>query len=177
MREWIKANRLSFKVGSFEWMIFFGLPTGLFIFGLMMLVFALRPKCSVESANYIISFIFLSASGVITYAIQLRKLRFKTFELKRDLEGFKKEVREILIKDNWEIEYVNKLFMQAVQRGSLLNLDMITLVFKERYIRWNVIHHPENQNSVAALLSFNRNGNRIIKQIKACAKKDRLAKS
>jgi len=58
--------------------------------------------------------------------------------------------------------------VQAVQRGSLLNLEMITLVFKERYIRWNVIHHPESQNSIAALLSFNRYGKRIIKQIKAC---------
>ena len=169
MREWIKANRLSFKVGSFEWMIFFGLPTGLFIFVLMMLVFTLRPKGSVESVNYLMVFIVLSASGVITYAVQLRKLRFKTFELKRDLEGFRKEVREILIKNNWEIEFDNKLFMQAVQRGSLLNLDLITLVFKERVIRWNIIHHPESQNSITALLSFNRYGKRIIKQIKACA--------
>lgn len=103
MREWIKANRLSFKVGSFEWMIFFGLPTGLFIFGLMMLVFAFRPKVSVEPTDFLIASIFLSASGVITYAVQLRKLRFKTFELKRDLEGFRKEVREILIKNNWGI--------------------------------------------------------------------------
>jgi len=168
MRECIKANKLSFKVGSSEWSNFFGLPIGLLIFGLMMLVFVLRPKDSVESTDFLIAFFILTVSGVITYAVQLRKLRFKTFELKRDPEGFRKEVREILITNNWEIEYDNKLFMQAVQRGSVLNLDMVILVFKERVIRWNVIHHPESRNSIAALLSLNRYGRRIIKQIKAC---------
>jgi len=169
MKECIKANRLSFKVGSFEWINFFGLPIGLFILGLMMLFFAIQPKVAIESKNYLLAFIVLTALGTGTYVVQYRKLRFKTFEIKGDLEGFKKDVREILTKNKWAIEYDNKSFIQAVQRGSILNLDLITLVFHESVIKWNVIHHPGSHNSIAALLSLNRYGKKIIKIIKASA--------
>jgi len=169
MKDNIKTDRLSFKVGTFEWINFFGLPLGLIILSLMMLFFFIKDRFSFESIGNLIAFGALITLGVATYFFQLRKLKFKTFELKGDIEDFKKNVREILINNNWGIEYDNNSFLQAVCRASVFNLDLITLKFHKGLVKWNVIHHPESRNSIAALLSLNRYGRRIIRQIIACA--------
>lgn len=169
MRENIKTDRLSFKAGTFEWINFFGLPFGIIILGLMFLYFFIVDRLSIESISNLIAFVVLIITGVTTYLIQLGKLKFKTFELKRDIEDFKKDVREILIKNKWEIEYDNSSFLQAVCRASVFSLDLITLKFHKGLIKWNVIHHPDSHNSIAALFSPNRFGKKLIKQIIACA--------
>jgi len=169
MKEHIKANRLSFKVGTFEWLNFFGLPVGLIVFSLIMLFFFIKDRFSMDSINNLIAFVVLASFGVITYYIQLRKLKLKTFQLKRNIEEFKKEVRKILNTNKWAIEYDNKSFLLATQRGSVFNLDMIILKFDKSLIKWNVIHHPRSNNSIAALFSLNIYGKKIIKLIKASA--------
>lgn len=169
MKDWIKKDRLKFKFGSLEWMNFFGLPTGLIIFGLIFFIFIFKTDAQDKKFVLWIGFICCLVSGVLTYFLQLYRLRFKSFKLNRQLSDFKNDIREILKNSNWEIDYDNKLYLQATYRGSLINLDMLTLRFTKKEIRWNVIRHPLSHNSIAALITLNRQGKKIIKQIKASA--------
>jgi hypothetical protein len=78
-------------------------------------------------------------------------------------------VRQLLTDNKWEIDYDNKKFLQATFRGNFFNLDMLTLRYGKSEIKWNVIHHPQSHNSIAALFSLNRQGRKMIEKIKACA--------
>ena len=169
MQDWIKPDRIVFKIGSFEWLNYFGLPAGIIVLGIMQLCFFLIELNVTKNEIFLIGFVLTSPLGLITYYLQFRRLRFKTFKLNRDINSFKSEINTILLSDGWEIDYDNKLYLQATYRGSIFNLDMLTLRFRKSEIQWNVIHHPYSQNSIAALLTLNRQGNRIIKKIKASA--------
>lgn len=169
MKDWIKKDRLKFKVGSLEWMNYFGLPTGLIMFGIIFLNFIFKTNDSDKNLVMLIGFIFCTIIGVLTYFLQLRRLKFKSFKFDRELSDFKNYVREILEKNNWEIDYDNELYLQATYRGSLINLDMLTLRFSKTEIRWNVIRHPLSHNAVANLITINKQGKKMIKQIKASA--------
>ena len=169
MKGYIKPNRLSFKFGTNEWMNYFGLPTGLIVLSFIDVYFYLKDINDKKASVFLTSFILTFFVGIMTYKLQMNRLRFKTFKLTKGLDEFKEKTRELLVKEKWVIDYDNIEYIQATYRGNIFNLDMLTLRYKKNEIQWNVIHHPQSYNSIAALLSINRQGRRIIKIIKANA--------
>jgi len=172
MRSSIKSDRLSFKFGSLEWLNFYGMTIFLLILGFIGLFFIIKDFNKIDK---IIDFTFFSMicllSGLLLILRQKKRLKFKRFDLNGELEDFKIKVRELLNENKWEINYDNKNFLQATYRGSLFNLDMLTLKFKNKEILWNIVHHPGSHNSIAATFSFNKHGKQIIKKIITYANK------
>jgi hypothetical protein len=169
MKDWIKKDKLKFKIGSLEWMNFFGLPTGFVMLSFINLIFIFKTGDSEKIRVYLIGFIICLIVGALTYFLQLNRLKYKTFKLDKELVIFKNIIREILKTNDWEIDYDNDLYLQATYRGSLINMDMLTLRFSKTEIRWNVIRHPLSHNAIANLITLNKQGKRMIKQIKASA--------
>lgn len=167
MKDCIKSDRIYFKIGSHDWFTHQGFPLGLIGFSLLQLYYFLKDLDSSKSEMFFIGFIFFL--GLITYFLQLKKLKFKSFMLTRDLDSFKSELKSLLLNNKWEIDYDNKQYLQATYMGSVFVGSMLTLRFKKSGIQWNVIHHPYSNNPIAALLSFNLQGKRMIKKIKAMA--------
>ena len=166
MKDWINKDRLKFKVGSLEWMNFFGLPTGLIMLGLINLIFIFTTDDSERIVMFLTAFICCLIMGILSYFLQLSRLKFKSFKLDKDVSDFKNVLRKTLKNSNWEIDYDNELYLQATYRGSLINLDMLTLRFTKKEMNWNAIRNPLSHNAIAALITFNRQG---IEQIKASA--------
>lgn len=169
MNESIRSDRLNFKIGSFEWLNFFGLPTFLILVSFFFLYSYLKDVTNHDSQIFLISFVLTFFIGIVSYRVQLERLKFKILKTSKELETLKDEVRELLTDNNWEIDYDNKNFLQATFRGNILNLDMLTLRYGKSEIKWNVIHHPQSHNFIATLFSLNRQGKKIIEKIKACA--------
>lgn len=166
MRSNIKSDRLSFRFGSFEWTNFFGFPVFLIFIGFIGLSFFFKSLNVTDRIYEFCSFLFCLLSGFLLYLYQERRLKFRRIELNGELEDFKTKVRALLRENQWEIDYDNKIFLQATYRGSVLNLDMLTLKFKNKEILWNIIHHPGSHNSIAAMFAQNRKGKLIMKRIK-----------
>lgn len=169
MNESIKSDRLNFKIGSFEWLNYFGLPTFLILISFFFLYSYLKDYTNQDDQIFLISFVLTIFIGVVSYRVQLGRLKFKTLKISKELETLKDELRELLTNNKWEIDYDNQKFLQATFRGNIFNLDMLTLRYGKSEIKWNVIHHPRSHNSIAALFSLNRQGRKIIEKIKACA--------
>jgi len=75
----------------------------------------------------------------------------------------------ILILFRFIFDNENKFYLKATYHCSLINLDMLTLRFSKKDIRWNVIRHPLSHNAISALMALNKQGKRIIEKIKASA--------
>jgi hypothetical protein len=169
MKEWIKKDRIKFKLFSLERLNFFGLPFGLVAFSLISLYFIIIDWDGQLDDVNVKSFVFCLVAGLIGYFVQLRRLRFKKFILNQDLDEFKECLRNELRSNNWKIEYDNQAYLQATYQGSIFNLDMLTFRFKKSEIQYNLIRHPNDLNSIAALLTLNRPGRKLLKKIKTCA--------
>ena len=169
MKEWIKNDRLKLNIGSLEWLNFFGLPTGLIVLGLINLTFVFKTADKEKLLTFLIGFLSCCIIGVLTYLFQLHRLKFKSLKLDKELNDFKNELRKKLKQNDWEIDYHNKLYLQATYRGSLINLDMLTMRFTKTEIKWNVIRHPHSHNAIATLITINKQGKKIIKLMKASA--------
>jgi hypothetical protein len=165
----IKSDRLILKIGSFEWINFFGIPVFLILISFFILFSYLKDFNIQDSPTSLLYFALFILIGIGSFYIQLKRLRFKTLKISKDLELFKIEIRELLKAHKWEIEYDNKTFLQATFRGNIFNLDMVTLRYGKSEIKWNVIHHPQSHNSIACLFSFNIKGKKLMRKIKACA--------
>jgi hypothetical protein len=168
MKNTIKKNKISFKIGSLQWLNFFGMPIGLIGFSFIQ-IFLIIKDSNTPNNTQILCPIIILILGVSTYYFQTKRLLFKTLKINKDILIFKNEIREILNNNEWKIDYDNKLYLQARYEGSLFNSDMLTLKFKKSEIQWNIIHHPNSQNSIASLFTLNKQGNRIIKKITAIA--------
>jgi hypothetical protein len=166
MRDNIKANKIVFKAGSYDWDIFFGIPVSFFILAIIVLGIGISTIPSIEIIYFFIASVFLILLGVISYRFQLNKLSFKKIPVKGDPDLLKKEVKQMLLNNRWDIDFDNKIFLQATYRG-FLNKDMITLKFEKDLIKWNVIYHPDTHNSFACLFSINLHGKKIISLIEA----------
>ncbi len=165
MPDWIKPDKLRFKIGSLEWMNFFGLPSFLILISLINAYFYFNDMNHSASKTFLIGFVLTLVIGFISYKIQQKRLNYKVFKLNTDLLEFKEKARQLLKENHWEIDYDNKQFIQATFRGNIFNLDMLTLRFKKDEIQWNIIHHPGSHNSIAAVLTLNRQGKKMIKKI------------
>ncbi|MCB0380468.1 MAG: hypothetical protein KDD24_04375 [Flavobacteriales bacterium] len=169
MKDWIKNDRIVFKIGSLEWLNYYGLPAGILGLSLIQLFFLFKDFDNLKYDVILLNFCLTLILGIGTYYLQIIRLRFKSFKINKDLDAFKNEIRLLFDSNKWKIDYDNQQYMQATYRGSIFNLDMITLRFKKNEIQWNVIHHPWSHNAIAALLTLNRQGYKMIKQIKAIA--------
>ncbi len=169
MKEWIKPDRLHFKIGSLEWMNFFGLPIGLIGLGIISGYFYFSTSDPSKSDTFLFTFVPALTIGIITYIIQIRRLKFKSFELNQDLESFRRKTRLLLMEKKWRIEYDNQKYLIASSNEKFLSSNMLTLRFKKKEVNWNLIEHPYTHNSGAALLSFNLKGKKILKEIIASA--------
>jgi hypothetical protein len=165
----IKSDRLSFKIGSFEWLNFFGLPAFFIFISFIFLYSFIKDSSNKDSQMFLVSFVLTVFIGVVSYIIQFKRLKFKTLKITKEIEILKVEIRELLTDNKWEIDYDNRKFLQATYRGSIFGLDMLTLRYGKSEIKWNVIYHPQSNNSLAALFSLNRQGRKIVEKIKACA--------
>jgi hypothetical protein len=169
MKEHIKPNKIFFKIGSLEWLTFFGLPIALIANGLICGYFYLQDVNYIKASDFLIVSILTLLLGVITYLLQLNRLKYKTFKLTKELEEFRELTRSILTVNNWRIENDNQKFIVASSKGKMFSSDMIILRFNKKEIQWNLIQHPWSHNSGAALLNLNRKGEKILKEIKASA--------
>ncbi|PQJ20783.1 hypothetical protein [Tenacibaculum sp. SG-28] len=169
MKEHIKPNKISFRVGTLEWLTFFGLPIALIANGLISGYFYLQNVDSFKASDILTVSIFTLSLGVITYILQLKRLKYKTFNLTKELDEFRELTRKILKENDWRIENDNQKFIVASSKGKMFSSDMIILRFKKKKIQWNLIQHPWSHNSGAALLNLNLKGKKILKKIKASA--------
>ena len=169
MQENIKPNKIYFKIGSMEWSTFFGLPIALIANGIISGYFYLNDVNSFKAPDFLFVSILTLIIGIFSYWLQLKRLKFKTFQLQQNLEDFREKTRNILIENNWIIENDNKNFIVASSKGNMFSSDMIVLRFKKKEIQWNLIQHPWSHNSGAALLNLNLKGKKILKKIKASA--------
>ncbi len=169
MKEHIKPNKISFKIGSLEWLTFFGLPIALITNGLISGYFYLKDMDSIKASDFLTVSILTLSLGIITYLLQIKRLKYKTFKLTKELEEFRKQTRTILTENNWRIENDNQKFIVASSKGKRFSSDMIILRFKKEKIQWNLIQHPWSHNSGAALLNLNLKGKKILEKIKASA--------
>ncbi len=162
-----KRERL--KVGF--WSDFISFPLwGLIVVGVLFLVAELFPSEDAVRRLHWAWPILLIVTGIALLFVQRRKLRFRTLGTPADLERFKTEVREIMAADGWDIDYDNKRFMRAVYRRRdgipPFYLDMVTLRFRGRTVLYNVVNHPDQNNSgLPALFSPCRRGRRLITEI------------
>ena len=163
MREVVKSNRLKYSFGTLGWINFYGIPIFLILGGLFFLFKDLKNN-NVDTIS-----ISMTILGVLLYLVQERKLRFNRIKLNTPANKFAKNVREVLQEDGWEIEYDNKNYIQAVNRTNLFSLDLLTIKYLKNEIRWNLVHHPESHNSIAALFSLNLKSKKTIKKIIASA--------
>lgn len=161
------TNRLKLK-DRYQWFEHFLAPIILsFVFTYLGLSLILN--LTYYSDNFLIIVILSCIPiGIGTYYFQSNKLKFNFFTLTKDIESFKKELRELFLKEGWDIEHDTKNFIQASYNG-LFTFDMLTLKYKKNEIQWNVIHHPDTRNIIASLFSINIRGRRMIKKIKASA--------
>lgn len=165
MKDTIKKNKISFKIGSLQWSIFFGLPVGLIVIGLLPIISIIKDLDTLKD-NFLIAFSIVNIIlGIATYYFQKRRLLFKTLKVNKDVKILKTEIRDILNNNQWKINYDNPLFLQATYNDSLFNQDMLTLKFKKHEIQWNIIHHPYSHNSFASLFTLNKQGNNVMKKI------------
>jgi len=169
MKELVRPNGLHFKVGSLEWLNFFGLPLGLIGMGLISAYFYFQSTDTVKEEVFLFTFLLTLIVGIFGYWNQTRKLKFKVFKLSEDLESFRRSVRLLLLEKKWRIDYDNQQFLIASSKSQFYGCDMITIRFKKNTIGWNVIEHPHTYNSGAALFSRNSNGKKMMMAIKACA--------
>ena len=164
-----KKNNIAFKVGSMEWLNFFGLGHFLIVIGLIFLFFEFKDSNNHENFNTITASIICILFGILLFLNQSKKLKFEEFPFNKEPETFREEILQLLQTENWEIEYNNKKGIQAVNRESVFSLDMITVRIFNSKVLLNVIHHPESHNSIAAHFSLNRKGKSVIEKIKASA--------
>ena len=118
-----------------------------------------------NSSTFLTISIITMLIGISICFNQLRRLKYKTFKLTKSQTEFKENTRILLENNKWDIEYDNQNYIQATYRGSLFNLDVLTLRFKKNEIQWNVINHPNAHNPIAASLSLNIPGKKMIKKI------------
>lgn len=167
-----KADRDRLKIGFDGWLEFFGVPVFVIFFGAMILWYEIFP--SEDSVNRLHWGwgAGLIAVGAALYAVQHRKLRFRTLGAPSDLDSFRDGVRKIMKKGGWYLAYDNKRFMQALYRGGsgfsgVGGKDMVTLRFRGGTVLYNIIKDPEMpRGGGAALLSRCRRGKRLIKEIR-----------
>jgi len=167
MEKIVRKDRLFYKIGSLGWLGFFGIPMFLVVMGIIF--FILNFYSSRLGFSEIINQLLLILVGIILYIYQWSKLKFKSLDLIVPIDKFVESTRNLLEEEGWDIEYDNKEYLQAVFRNGRFRLDLLTIKFSKQKIKYNLVHHPEDHNSIASLLSLNLKGRKTLKKILAIA--------
>jgi len=157
-----KNNELYIKTGSLGWLNFFGIPTFLIGIGLTALfIYLIKGVGLKDSSIYLI----VIAIGTVLYIYQKKKLKFKSLDLNIPTDLFIEKTRELLLSEGWKIEYDNKEYLQAIYRNSPFRLDCLTIKKYKHKIDYNLIHHPQDHNSIASLIDLNLKGKKTLNKI------------
>ena len=103
----------------------------------------------------------------LTYYLQKKKLKLEVLKTENSKVTYEL-LKEMLLKEDWYINAHRKsTVIQATKKNSS---ELLTFVFEDNSVKWNVIFHPYNQNSLKSVFAKNKNGKRIVdKIIKASA--------
>ncbi|MDF9796338.1 hypothetical protein OKW21_001601 [Catalinimonas alkaloidigena] len=168
MNDWIKSDRLKFKIWSLEWLNYYGFSTFLIGIGIVTCFILIIDINGPKSEVLVILPISALMLGTGIYILQSKALKFKSISISEDKCIVRSRIKAILAEDEWEINYDNQKFLQATCKGFGAP-DMITIRFKKSEICWNLIHDPWDKNSFAFLLPTGEKGKRLIEKIKASA--------
>jgi len=155
-------NELYIKPGSLGWLNYFGIPTFLIGIGLTALFIYLIKGVGLKDISI---YLIVIAIGTVLYIYQKKKLKFKSLDLNIPTDLFIEKTRKLLLNEGWKIEYDNKEYLQAIYRDGLFRLDCLTIKKYKHKIDYNLIHHPEDHNSIASLIDLNLKGKKTLKKI------------
>ena len=162
----IENSTLKFKFGSLEWLNYFGTPFYLLAISFLNLYFISVSSGEKLNSLLIIMLILVTLTG-LTYYLQKKKLKLEVLKSENSKVSYDL-LKEILLKEDWYINAHRKsTVIQATKKNSS---ELLTFVFEDNIVKWNVIFHPYNQNSLKSVFAKNKNGKRIVdKIIKASA--------
>jgi hypothetical protein len=157
-----KNNKLYIKIGSLAWLNFYGIPT--FLMGVGFTAFIINLINGTRLKGFYNNLVVISI-GIVLYIYQTKKLRFKSIDLKIPCDQFIENTRNLLLSEGWTIDYDNREYLQAVYRTKIFRLDCLTIKKYKHKIEYNLIHHPEDHNSIASLIDFNVNAKKTLNKI------------
>jgi hypothetical protein len=156
-----KNNKLYIKAGSLGWLNFYGIPTFFIGIGFTALFIYLIKGGGLKDLSI---YLIVIAIGTVLYIYQKKKLRFKSLDLNIPTDLFIENTRKLLMSEGWIIEYDNREYLQAIYRTRLFRLDCLTIKKYKHKIEYNLIHHPEDHNSIASLIDLNLRGKKTLKK-------------
>jgi len=157
-----KGNKLYLKVGSLGWSNYLGIPIYFIVIGSIALVITFVKGG--EFRNYAI-YTIISIIGILLYIYQNDKLKFRSLDLNVPTDQFIENAKMLLEREGWIIEYDNQKYLQAIYRTGLFRLDLLTIIKFKHRIEYNLIHHPQDHNSIASLIDLNLKGKKTLNQI------------
>jgi hypothetical protein len=157
-----KSNKLYIRTSSLGWLNFFGIPTFIIGIGFIALFISLIKEGGLKDLSIYLIVILI---GTVLYIFQKNKLRFKSLDLNIPPDVFIENTKKLLISEGWIIEYDNREYLQAIYRTGLFRLDCLTIKKYRHKIEYNLVHHPEDHNSIASLIDLNLKGKKTLKKI------------
>lgn len=161
----IESDKIHFKIGSLEWLNYFGFPMGMILFSFVDLIFVFKTHNEEKQTVFIIGVFVLWGLAITTFVFQLRKLRFQDFTTTKDSKENRANVRQLLKDENWRIDIDNQKLIQATYFDNWFNSSLLSIKLDKDKIQWNIIYHPGNNNSIGAVFSPNRKAHKTIKKI------------
>jgi hypothetical protein len=157
-----KGNKLHIKFGSLGWINFYGIPSFLTGIGMVAIFIGF---IKVDEFKNLAIFCIPLIVGLILWIYQNIKLKFKSHVLNIPIDLFIENTKKHLIDEGWIIERDNKEYLQAINRNGLFRLDLLTIKRYKHKIEYNLVHHPEDSNSIASLFDLNFRGKKTLNKI------------
>jgi hypothetical protein len=161
----IKNNKLYLKIGSLGWVNFYGIPSFITGIGVIAMILGLLRDSDLKVLTF---YVLIILGGIILCVYQNNKLKFKSQDLSIPTDIFIEKAKKILINEGWTIEYDNNEYLQAINRTGQFRLDLLTIKRFKQKIKYNLVHHPEDNNSIASLIDLNLKAKKTIVKLIAC---------
>ena len=157
----IENSTLKFKFGSLEWLNYFGTPFYLLVISILNIYF-ISVSSGEKLNSFLIIMLILVTLTCLTYYLQKKKLKLEVLKTENSKVTYDL-LKEMLLKEDWYINAHRKsTVIQATKKNSS---ELLTFVFEDNSVKWNVIFHPYNQNSLKSVFANNKNGKRIVEKI------------
>lgn len=162
----VKSDRVSFSIGSFEWLSHYGLPVGFLTIGFIGFYSLVKDWIGENQINVLfLKFNFpLLLIGILAYCLQSKKLQFKSFILKGTKESKRELIRKVLVEEGWNIEYDNQKVLIA-NCDRVFFCEQLILKYNDDGMLWTSINHPANHNSLASLICRMKKSKEIISKL------------
>lgn len=167
----VKSDRIVFKIGSYEWLIHYGLAIGLITLGFIGVYDIVKDIVAERQIDsvYLTFHLPILLLGLIAYWIQSQKLIFRTLCIQIEAEKNRGKIEDLLKNAGWEIEISNKGILIASYDGQFCDEELI-LKYNSNTILWTAINHPGNHNSFASQLSRMSKAKKLVTEIReVCA--------